>query len=597
MAKVVKNAGAPANDSLLWNLFTSVKLAVVLIFLMALACVLGTFIVQDKLPQEYVTRYGESLASFLQFFQLTHVFQSHWFILMLLMLCVNLVCCTIERWRGDILQLGFVLTHISIILILIGSIIGLGFGQKGVIWIAEGQKIQQFTRHDASTAPLPFELELVKFITEKHDPKFELLTYVKDKHSEKVLPIDVRTPQHISRSPYTVTVKEYIPDAALLEEAVNNSDASENPAVFVQLYNSKEPAVEGWLVAKDRSTYVDNKRDLKLEYRWLNSAEALDKATTQTGTSEKPTLTITLEEKKTSKVFPVEIGQSVSLEEYNIKFLEFVLDFTQKNLPMNQQQLVNPAVRIELQGPQGTESRWVFAYFPDWDQMHPTKNKGLKLTCNVPQNTSFVGQQIRILHGPDDKRLFTYIKDDKIIQTANWELEKKYDIGGTGHQLAIAKFYPNFGIKQSVVKRSDALVKPAVHVEITGPAGTFTDWVFADEEDATPYTDGNFFLLYKQFGENIKDWKSTLRVIDGGEVVAEKTIEVNDPLKYGGYAFYQSSYDPENPKISGLQVARDPGVSLVYVGFSTLCFGIIFIFYLKPLVRRKIQTMKAEEEK
>ncbi|MHC4358751.1 MAG: cytochrome c biogenesis protein ResB, partial [Planctomycetota bacterium] len=275
MAKVVKNAEASANDSLLWNTFVSVKLAVVLIFLMALACVLGTFIVQDKLPQEYISRYGEGLASIVQLLQLNCVFQSYWFILMLVLLCANLICCTIERWRGELLQVGFLLTHISIILILVGSIIGLRFGHKGVIWIAEGDRVHQFQRRDASIMQLPFELELVKFITEKHPGKFDFVTYVKDQHREKVLPVDIGVTQAVPKSPYTVTIKEHYPDAALLEEAVNSSGNVENPAIFVQLYASKEVAVKGWLVAKDRNSYVDNKRDLKLEYQWFNSAEAL----------------------------------------------------------------------------------------------------------------------------------------------------------------------------------------------------------------------------------------------------------------------------------------------------------------------------------
>lgn len=596
MAKVVKNTGA-SGDSLLWSLFTSVKLAVALIFLITLACILGTFIIQDKPPQEYVARYGESLASFLEFTQLTNVFQSYWFILILLLLCANLICCTIARWRGDLLQLGFILTHISIILILAGSIIGLAFGQKGVIWIAEGQTVKEFYRRDGSPMPLPFGLRLVKFITEKHPPKFELLSYVKDKHREKVLPIEVGRPQRIPKSPYTVTIKQYIPDAVVLQEAVNKSEELKNPAIFVQLYGSKEVAVEGWLVAKNQNAYIDNKRDLRLEYMWLNSADEFDRAASQVEASARPTLTVTLEEKKTTREVPIEVGKGFSLGGYNIKFLEFVLDFTARHMPLAQQRPANPAVRIELQGPQGTESRWVFANFPDWDKMHPTKNKGLKLTCTVPKNISFVTRQVKILQGPDGRRLFTYIKDNKVVQTVEWELNKKYDVGDTGHQIRIAKFYPDFGIKESVVKRSDEVGKPALLVEITGPVGKLTDWVFADVPNSTPYMDGNFFLLYRQFGENIKDWKSTLEVVEAGEVVAEKTIEVNDPLKYGGYTFYQSSYDPENPKISGLQVARDPGVWLVYTGFSTLCFGIIFIFYLKPLVRRRIQAMKAEEER
>ncbi|RME65014.1 MAG: cytochrome c biogenesis protein ResB, partial [Nitrospirae bacterium] len=39
-----------------------------------------------------------------------------------------------------------------------------------------------------------------------------------------------------------------------------------------------------------------------------------------------------------------------------------------------------------------------------------------------------------------------------------------------------------------------------------------------------------------------KDYRSRLAVIKDGKVVLRKEIEVNDPLRYEGYTFYQSSY-------------------------------------------------------
>ncbi|MEK7241844.1 MAG: cytochrome c biogenesis protein ResB, partial [Planctomycetota bacterium] len=175
---VSKKSAVQSEGSLLWGFFTSVKLAVVLIFLIALACGLGTFIVQDKAPEEYKARFGESLAGLLQLTQFTHIFSSYWFTLLLVLVVANLACCTIARWRGTLLQTGFILTHISIILILLGSIIGLRVGQKGVMWIAEGQKMEQFHLRDGTPKPLPFEIHLDAFITEKHPPKYDLLSYV-----------------------------------------------------------------------------------------------------------------------------------------------------------------------------------------------------------------------------------------------------------------------------------------------------------------------------------------------------------------------------------------------------------------------------------
>ncbi len=40
-----------------------------------------------------------------------------------------------------------------------------------------------------------------------------------------------------------------------------------------------------------------------------------------------------------------------------------------------------------------------------------------------------------------------------------------------------------------------------------------------------------------------KDWKSRLRILKNGLTVYEKTIEVNDPLVYEGYTFYQMAFE------------------------------------------------------
>jgi len=50
---------------------------------------------------------------------------------------------------------------------------------------------------------------------------------------------------------------------------------------------------------------------------------------------------------------------------------------------------------------------------------------------------------------------------------------------------------------------------------------------------------------------SVKDWKSTLTVIENEKPTLSKTIEVNNPLSYKGYVFYQSSYgwDWKNPLV------------------------------------------------
>lgn len=57
-------------------------------------------------------------------------------------------------------------------------------------------------------------------------------------------------------------------------------------------------------------------------------------------------------------------------------------------------------------------------------------------------------------------------------------------------------------------------------------------------------------LGWKTPGYTVKDdsmtpkaWKSKIRIIKGGRAVVSETIDVNDPLRYGGYTFYQEGYE------------------------------------------------------
>ena len=52
----------------------------------------------------------------------------------------------------------------------------------------------------------------------------------------------------------------------------------------------------------------------------------------------------------------------------------------------------------------------------------------------------------------------------------------------------------------------------------------------------------DFDVEFYGMSEMPKDYKSWLTVIDNGREVVRKVIEVNEPLRYRGYIFYQSSY-------------------------------------------------------
>src|SRR5210317_682166 len=83
----------------LWDFFCSLKLAIITLILLATTSIIGTVIEQNKSPQEYMQNYGMSESTYkaldtLQFFDMYH---SYWFLSLMGIFAVNLICCSIKR--------------------------------------------------------------------------------------------------------------------------------------------------------------------------------------------------------------------------------------------------------------------------------------------------------------------------------------------------------------------------------------------------------------------------------------------------------------------------------------------------------------------
>jgi hypothetical protein len=85
----------------------------------------------------------------------------------------------------------------------------------------------------------------------------------------------------------------------------------------------------------------------------------------------------------------------------------------------------------------------------------------------------------------------------------------------------------------------------------------------------------------------IKDFHAHLVVVEEGKELpkTDMTIEVNDPLHYGGYHFYQNSYDGGAWRYTMLRVIADSALTVVYVGFVLLMAGTAVHFWMGPVAR------------
>ncbi|HET8943447.1 MAG TPA: cytochrome c biogenesis protein ResB, partial [Dehalococcoidia bacterium] len=96
----------------IWRLFTSVRLALILILLLAAAVFAGTMI--DQAPASIMAdsaaysawldraegKYGVFWTKFFDITSLFNVYYSFWFKLLVALLVANIIVCTMNRWKG-----------------------------------------------------------------------------------------------------------------------------------------------------------------------------------------------------------------------------------------------------------------------------------------------------------------------------------------------------------------------------------------------------------------------------------------------------------------------------------------------------------------
>ena len=119
------------------ELLASVRFAVTLLVLIILFCVSGTIIPQGLDSSHYSRIYGPA-GEILFKLELTDVYRSPWFIGLLSLLWLSLLVCAKGRLKSWKKQTGSLLTHLGLLIILLGALINTLWGESGFVSLPKG---------------------------------------------------------------------------------------------------------------------------------------------------------------------------------------------------------------------------------------------------------------------------------------------------------------------------------------------------------------------------------------------------------------------------------------------------------------------------
>lgn len=167
------------------------------------------------------------------------------------------------------------------------------------------------------------------------------------------------------------------------------------------------------------------------------------------------------------------------------------------------------------------------------------------------------------------------------------EISKEIPLNGNGDTIKILQVFKNFKLKTEdgkYVPYDDPTgTNAALEVEIKSPEREASTRYVFERLAGHIYPDDKFLLRYQRA---ISNYISQVQIIRDNEIT-ESNIEVNHPLHFGGYHFYQQSYDDQAGQYTILMVVSDTGITIVYAGYIMLCVGVFWHFWIRHLFIEK----------
>ncbi len=597
----------------------SIKLAVPVLLILALVVAIGTVI---------ESRYNAEYAKLL-------IYKNELFGALLCLIWLNVLFAALTRWPWKRYHLGFLITHLGLLLIFGGGFLTNNYGIDGMLRVVEGQSSKYVVLQSlvvsarSGTDSTAIEFEIPRYLFEKGESTFSTMNegfkglavvrgYMPFADVKEVLKASA---SQETREPFEVQLR--IKSAMFnVEQGLNSQTQNElqmGPALFRLLKASDLGRKPNSVEASVKDTgKASAKRTITAEPA---SGHAL--LNLKVGASEKH-----LDVKKAK-------DSTITIGNYKVKIKAVMSHAAVVNngLRESPESKVNPALVVEITDGKETIKEVLFAKFPKFS-VRKGKFSDLELSyssaevessndevashgtgagANSESQSSAMegsvssskpnGNEVRIYYSPtDSKRVLIQLwKAGKKAAEKYLAENETYQTPWMGMELTALKMSWNAEKEIQVTpttpsEKMDQLPSSAVKVGRYDGAPSEDVWMPEGAERSFGIDGKEYFIYYgrkiielpfavelKSFSKidypgtrTPKEFESHVQV--SGQFVPV-TVSMNEPLHFKGYTLYQASYEPmpDGKFASVFSVNYDPGRPFKYAGGIVLALGIILL--------------------
>lgn len=589
-----------------FKFLSSVKLAVPLMLIVAAAVAWGT-VVESK--------YNAEMAKIV-------VYNSGWFSVLMTLLWVNIFCATLSRLPFKKHHVGFVITHLGLLILLAGGVVTSQFGIDGSLAVSEGDS--------DSMVSLP---RLVFGMAPEGSMNFQTVEIERTLSPTESFNSHNRVVGHIAQ------IKKYVPFATLNSTFVSGPDSSDTAISF----KLKSPFFD---VAEFLHSRLSPRKQMGPATFELILGAPEQQLPPQTRKKPVPPPSPNREMLRVVGAQKGETLIEVSMDrlqrEKKLNFRDTVIELQQvyRSATVSNGKLAesgdpkpNPALELKVSTGDKTYREVVFARFPNFSMSRePSSEFKIQYIAEGISEGSDGATETRepsvSAHdsgstptarfyldpkNPDSKPVLELLKNNERLFFESINEGQTVETPWMGMKITLASVIRNAVAVNEVSpiepkQREDI---PSGALEIVPRGQSESTWV-AEGETKEIQVDGRKYTVYfgrkmlrlpfrvnlKKFTKRDYPGTQTAMSFESDVTINSETkthkISMNEPLVQQGYTLYQASYqlNPGAPAISVFSVNHDPARTAKYLGSLVLCLGIVVFVIQRSSLYRQWQKRK-----